>query len=160
MNISGEITANLNNCLKTAIAFDNANKGILQIYYPEKKVLKIVTSHGLSSEFLQNFHEVTAFTPTACGRALGILSPVAIQDVFQDNAFKPFLNIIVPEDFRAIRAMPLMSKNKSLLGMLTVQFKKQQPQLNQNSNIPNTLIQEICTHLQNILMSQNTLIHL
>lgn len=65
---SQAILRELNKLLLEAIKFDEADKSLLQLYDPQKNILRPLAHHGFGDEFLNLFSTVHAFDPSACGR--------------------------------------------------------------------------------------------
>lgn len=124
------ITSRANKKIETylfkAIEIDEATKGNIQLYNKIEETLTIISQTGFSKEFLEYFKVVKAFDTSACGRAIGIGSPVVIGDVNLDIGFAPHLKIARVEGFRAVKSVPLISSNNNFVGVLSTHFEKVQ----------------------------------
>jgi GAF domain-containing protein len=118
------VSEKLNTFLLKAIKMDNALKGNIQLYDEKDQTLKIIAEHGFGPAFLNHFKIVRAFDSSACGRAIGIGTPVVISDVELDKGFKPHLKVAREEGFRAVKSIPLISSNDKYAGVLSTHFKE------------------------------------
>ena len=121
--ISGGIKVRLQKLLQAAIKMDDADKGTLQFFNKKLNGLEIVTSEGFGDDFLAHFKLVTAFDSSCCGRALGVGSPIMINDVTTDASFKPNLKIAEAAGFRAVKSVPLFYTDGQRLGVLSTHYK-------------------------------------
>jgi GAF domain-containing protein len=116
-------TEQLQKLLLQGIELAGADLGNIQLYNSEKQTLEIVAHSGFTREFLDVFKKVTAFDPTACGRAFGVGVPVMINDVTMEKSFAPFVSTAKAAGFRAVLSVPLFSPDEKTIGVISVHFK-------------------------------------
>jgi GAF domain-containing protein len=61
---------------------------------------------------------------SVCGRAMQRREPVVVDDVMTDPLFAAHRDIAVSAGFRAVRAAPLISRTGTLLGVLSLHFRR------------------------------------
>ncbi len=122
-SLSKTLDEKLNDLLQRAIVLDKANFGNIQLYNRKTETLHIVAQQGFNQDFLEHFKIVNAFDSSACGRASCIGSPVIITDVTLDLAFIPHRAIARSAGFRSVKSVPIISKPKNLLGVISTHFK-------------------------------------
>jgi GAF domain-containing protein len=118
------IKTDLKALLNLVIEKEGADKGTLQKYQPEKKVLEVIEAEGFSKEFLEHFKMVKPFDSSCCGRAFGVGSTIIISDVELDEGFKPNLEIARSEGFRAVKSMPILDNSAHKIGVISVHFSE------------------------------------
>ena len=121
--ISNEILIKSQQILEKAIQSDNADMGNIQLYSPASQTLFILVHKGFRSNFLEYFKEVKTFDSSACGRAAGNGAPVVIKDTMQDLAFIQHRTIALSAGFRSVKSVPVLSRNKELLGMISTHYR-------------------------------------
>ena len=147
---ASETIETLYELLDDAIRLDLADKGNIQLYCKEQKVLQIVAQRGFKSDFLEMFREVRAFDPSACGRALGVKSMIIIDDVLRDMACKHFILMVQTEDFRSVKSIPLVNDAGEIVGVLSTHFRLPQFLLREKGEVPKNLLQKISGVLENM----------
>lgn len=138
--------------LEEAIAFDGAQKGLLQFFDSRNGILKPVAQFGFDNEFLSLFSEVRAFDPTACGRALGVKGNIVIDNVFEDIAFIPFNNVITKAGFKSVKSIPLFNADRKVVGVISTRFTESQYHINKKQEIPFHHLQRIILKLEDLLL--------
>lgn len=123
----GIISEALSYLLQKLIRIDRAQKGNIQLYHTKTKELTIIAQSGFGNDFLDYFKIVRPFDSSACGRAMGIGSPVLIDNVMMDVGFAPHRDIAQAADFRAVKSVPILSRDGRFVGIASTHF--QQPQL-------------------------------
>ncbi len=116
------ITQQLDELLQRAIKCDSAKMGNIQIFDKKNEVLTIIAHKGFKEDFLRHFKTVKAFDSSACGRAIGIGSPVLISDVTQDLGFIPHRAVAKSAGFRAVRSVPLI-KDSQYIGVVSTHYE-------------------------------------
>jgi C4-dicarboxylate-specific signal transduction histidine kinase len=112
----------LDGALSAIIEIEQADYGNVRLCNPQSHALQIVTQHGLSAEFLEYF--ATVDNPsTSFGRAIECGSHIVIEDVQTDAQFAPHRHIALSAGFRAVHSMPLFSRGRELLGVISTHFK-------------------------------------
>jgi GAF domain-containing protein len=105
--------------LRRAIALERSMGGNVQIYRQEDQSLVLVAQEGFKDGFLEHFKITKAFDSSACGRAIGIGSPVLISDVESDIGFKKHRKIAKAAGFRAVKSVPILSRGGKRLGVIS-----------------------------------------
>ena len=122
MELPVEISKKLTTALAKAILADRADKGNIQLFDADKNVLLLIVQKGFDQCFIEYFREVKPFDSSACGRAIAIGSPVAINDVMKDVPFTPFREIAEKAGFRAVKSVPILGRNNKRLGVISTHF--------------------------------------
>ena len=111
--------------LRQALTLMNARMGNVQLAdwanYPS---LSIVVQKGFGEEFLNCFRSVSKLSHSACGRALLQRRTVVIEDVLEDEEFRPYRGVAKRAGFRSVQSTPLLSPRGSLLGVLSTHLGK------------------------------------
>jgi GAF domain-containing protein len=118
-----ETQAKLLGLLERAIAAEGADKGTLQRYIPSVKELVIAAQVGFDTQFMEHFKSVKPFDSSVCGRAFGIGSPIAINDVQKDIGFAPHLKVARDAGFRAVKSVPVFTNDRRCIGVLSTHYK-------------------------------------
>src|SRR5215469_800099 len=117
----------LNHCLdeilEAAIAIVSANKGNIQLFDQLSGTLTIAAQRGFEEPFLKYFGRVSD-TKSACGAALQSGERVLVEDVTQSEIFigRPSLDVLLEAGVHAIISVPLISRSRRILGMLSTHF--------------------------------------
>lgn len=114
----------LQRLLQKAIKAEHASKGTLQRYRKDKNDLIVIASEGFSDQFLEHFKIVKPFDTSSCGRAFGMGIPIWIDDVEQDLAFRPNLEIAKIESFRAVKSIPIFTGKGEKVGVISTHYKE------------------------------------
>lgn len=146
--LSKDLLEQLDYYLVKAIQEDGADMGNIQLFDAGTQTLKIVAQSGFRNEFLNYFKVVKAFDTSACGRAVGIGSPVIIEDVMLDIAFIPHREIAKSAGFRCVKSVPIVSNDNNLLGIISTHYKH--PKWNWDMDAINPVIK----HLSELLYLQ------
>lgn len=122
----------LNEILNASIELTKADKGNVQLWDTQKKILRIATHVGFESEFLDYFREVSADDASACGQALKERKQIVVEDTEKEwggsNAA-----IARKSGFRAVQSTPLFASDGSFIGMISTHFKN--PGIPDKSNL-------------------------
>ena len=86
--------------------------------------LSIAVQKGFGEEFLHCFRSVSKLSHSACGRALLQRRTVVIEDVLEDEEFRPYRGVAKRAGFRSVQSTPLLSPRGSLLGVLSTHLGK------------------------------------
>ena len=111
----------LEEILKSAIALTKADKGNVQLFDAEEKVLRIVAQKGFEKEFLDYFREVSAKDNSACGRALKESKQIVVADTEKEWSGND-AEIARKSGFRAVQSTPLIARDGTPLGMISTHF--------------------------------------
>jgi signal transduction histidine kinase/PAS domain-containing protein len=121
---SRDLIEGLNETLGAVIALLGADKGVLQLLDPQRRVLAIAAQRGFEQDFLDFFREVTADTDSSCGRALRKNERFIVEDIEQDGPFEPFRPVMRRAGVRSVVSIPLIVADGSVLGMLSAHFSR------------------------------------
>lgn len=117
------LTEVLDNLLQHAMMTCEAKAGTLQLINETNNTLEIVTSFGLSREFITHFRIVTCDDGSVCGRALAKRETICIDDLSTDKSFSRHLNLALQNNIRAVQSTPLISSSNKIVGMISVHFR-------------------------------------
>ena len=117
-----ELTEVLDNLLQQAMMMNKTKAGTLQLLNKNTHTLELVTSSGLSPEFIDHFKTVTIDDGSVCGRALENGETVFIEDLTKDEAFARHLNLALQNNIVAVQSTPLISSNGLIVGMISTHF--------------------------------------
>jgi len=107
-----------------AIELLGADKGIIRILDPARRVLKIEAQRGFGQEFIDSFREVSAVIDSPCVRTLRSGERIVIADVEEDKLFTPLRPRARSAGVRAVLSAPIMSRERAPLGTLTTHFDR------------------------------------
>ena len=134
--------------LAEAMKCDEADKGNLQFYNENEKLLRIIAYSGFSEKFLHHFAAVKPFDSSVCGRAVSAGRAVFISDVFQDLGFEPHKEIAKEEGFAAVLSLPIFDDERMPLGVLSLHYME--PKWTWNLNRLDNVIKEVCHSLHEL----------
>ena len=117
-----ELPAVLKEALSAMIEIEQADFGNVQLYNPQSHALEIVTQRGFTAELLEYFAVLDGLR-TARGRATECRSHIVVEDVQTDARFAPYRRIALSAGLRAVHSMPLFSRGRALLGVISMHFK-------------------------------------
>ena len=114
-----ELKEILNNLLQQAMMMNGTKAGSLQMINTQDHSLEIVSSFGLSNEFIEHFKKVTINDGSICSRALQTGETVLIGDITQDKQFARHLFVTMQNNINSIQSTPMISSNGRLMGMIS-----------------------------------------
>jgi signal transduction histidine kinase/DNA-binding NarL/FixJ family response regulator len=114
-----DVRSALGEILVATCAMMGSQMGNVQVYDPHAQALTIAAQQGFSQDLLDQLGVVTRDSPSACSAAMNSLSRVIIEDVNQDESFRPLRDIA---GFRSIQSTPLLSRTGALLGVLSTHW--------------------------------------
>ena len=117
-----EVIEVLDNLLQHGMMMRGTKAGTLQIVNNSNNTLEIISSFGLSEEFINHFRIVTCDDGSICGRALAKKETILIDDLTKDKSFARHLNLALQNNIRAVQSTPLISTNGTIVGMISVHF--------------------------------------
>ena len=117
-----DVRSALGEILVATCAMMGSRMGNVQVYDPHAQTLTIAAQQGFSQDLLDQLGVVTRDSPSACSAAMNSLSRVIIEDVNQDESFRPLRDIAAAAGFRSIQSTPLLSRTGALLGVLSTQW--------------------------------------
>jgi PAS domain S-box-containing protein len=119
-----DIRVALDDLLGNAIQTSGADVGNIQLYNPQIRALEIVAQRGFHQDFLDHFRTVRVEDGSACAQALQTGERIVIEDVQAEPTFEPHLDIAAAADFRSVISTPLKNQSGSVIGMLSVHFRR------------------------------------
>lgn len=117
-----DLPPGLDEMTRASMEILGADMGNLQVYDPQRRVLRIVSQRGFRAEFLEFFKEVSAEDETGCGRSLRSGQRTIIEDIDADPEYEPYRAIAARAGYRAVQSTPLISRTGKPLGMLSTHF--------------------------------------
>jgi hypothetical protein len=110
--------------LSTELRIHGADLGNIQLLDPDAGNLAIIAQRGFGLDFLEHFEAVTWDDESACARAMRAREPVVIRDVTTDPLFTNHRSIAAAAGFRSVQSTPLLNRDGSLLGILSMHFRR------------------------------------
>jgi PAS domain S-box-containing protein len=111
----------LQEVMDAAVAIVGAERGTLQLL--EGDSLRIVAHHGHQQPFLE-FFAAAENRASVCGAAMQRGERVVVPDIEESSLFAgtPSLPVLRQAGVRAVQSTPLLSRTRTLLGILTTQW--------------------------------------
>ncbi|MGP0070877.1 MAG: ATP-binding protein [Bryobacteraceae bacterium] len=119
-----DVRSALGEILVATCAMMGSQMGNVQVYDPHAQTLTIAAQQGFSQDLLDQLGVVSRDSPSACSAAMNSLSRVIIEDVNQDESFRPLRDIAAAAGFRSIQSTPLLSRTGALLGVLSTHWSQ------------------------------------
>ncbi len=112
-------------CLETAIAIMNADKGNVQLVDDATGALRIAAQVGFEQPFLDFFASVRTNDPSACAAAMSGVGRTMVEDITRSEIFagQPSLRVLLEAGVRAVQSTPLVSSTGKVLGMVSTHFR-------------------------------------
>jgi len=117
--VSPDLSAAMQDVLSAAMNLTEAPMGTIQLMNPTTRKLEMVAHHGLRKDSLDHLCRMGSDPASACGRALSGARRVVVEDVLNDSHYAPFRDEIEVAGYRAVQATPLISRNGSVMGILS-----------------------------------------
>ncbi len=117
-----DVRSALGEILVATCTMMGSQMGNVQVYDPDTQTLAIAAQQGFSQDFLDQLGIVRRASPSACSAAMNSLSRVIIEDVNQDESFRPLREIAAAAGFRSLQSTPLLSRTGGLLGVLSTHW--------------------------------------
>lgn len=114
----------LDEILAATVVLQTADFGHLQLFDSRTGSLRIVAQRGFSQRYLQYFQTMSADDSSAAGRALRAGNRVIIEDVQQNAAYEPHLEVAEHEGYRAVQSTPIIGRDGGVKGMLSTHFRQ------------------------------------
>ena len=119
---SEELNEVFDNLLQQAMIICGTKAGTLQLINKKNNTLEIVSSFGLSPEFIEHFKVVTCDDGSVCERALQKKETIFIEDLTTDRFFAKHLYLALQNNIIAVRSTPLITSVGNVMGMISVHF--------------------------------------
>jgi hypothetical protein len=109
--------------LEAAIMLSRADLGNVQLCESAGGPLRIAAQYGFESEFL-SFFDVVDDRRSACGLALAQHRTVQVDDVAASHVFDggSARDVVLGAGVRAVQSIPLIDRQRGLLGVLSVHY--------------------------------------
>ncbi len=117
-----DLSAALEEVLDASLALLDADMGNIQLYDPNRDVLRMVSYRGFKKEFVEQFSHGAPDPAATCGRSLRSRSRVIVEDVQTDPSFTVHRAAAAAAGFRAVQSTPVMSRDGQVLGILSTHF--------------------------------------
>ena len=117
-----DVRSALGEILVATCAMMGSQMGNVQVYDPHAQTLTIAAQQGFSQDLLDQQGVVRRDSPSACSAAMNGLSRVMVEDVNQDESYRPLRDIAAAAGFRSIQSTPLLSRTGALLGVLSTHW--------------------------------------
>ena len=114
-----ELKEILDNFLHQAMIMNGTKAGSLQMINTHDHSLELVSSFGLSNEFIEHFRKVAINDGSICSRALQTGQTVFIGDITQDKQFARHLFVTMRNNINSIHSTPMICSNGRLMGMIS-----------------------------------------
>jgi len=114
-----ELKEILDNFLQQAMMLNGTKAGSLQMINTHDHSLELVSSFGLSNEFIEHFKKVTINDGSICSRALQTGQTVFIGDITQDKQFARHLFVTMQDNINSIQSTPMICSNGRIMGMIS-----------------------------------------
>jgi signal transduction histidine kinase/CheY-like chemotaxis protein len=115
-----------NRILDTAMAIMHSQRASIQIFDPERRELKLLSTRGFNDDATERWAAIDPRSATACGEALRRGSRVMVPDVLSCEFLSDTedLKAYVRLGVRAVQSTPLRSRTGELLGMLSTHWNE------------------------------------
>ena len=117
-----DVRSALEEILVATCSMMDSQMGNVQVYDLHAQTLTIAAQQGFSQDLLDQLGVVRRDSPSACSAAMNSLSRVIIEDVNQDESYRPLRDIAAAAGFRSIQSTPLLSRTGTLLGVLSTHW--------------------------------------
>jgi signal transduction histidine kinase len=117
-----DVRSALGEILVATCSMMGSQMGNVQVYDPATQALTIAAQQGFSQDFLDQLGIVRRDTPSVCSAAMNSGSCVIVEDVNQDESFRPLRDIAAGAGFRSLQSTPLLSRTGELLGVLSTHW--------------------------------------
>jgi len=120
------LTRLLEQIIDAAIALTNADKGNIQLFDEEKKVLRLLAHRGLSEDFVEIFAEIGE-EGSSCFEAARLCKRVIVEDVSKSAIFLKSpenIGILKAAGIGAVMSTPLISQEGKLLGVFSTHWRE------------------------------------
>lgn len=112
----------LQEVLRTALAVEGTDAGMLSLWDSEKGCLSIGASIGVSEEFLEACKCISPGV-AACGVCFQNRRRTIIEDTETDPIFDAFRDLARRSGIRAVHSTPLITRDGTIVGVLSTQFR-------------------------------------
>ncbi len=117
-----DLRSALEEVLVATCAMMKSHIGNVQIHDSATQTLTTAVQQGFSQDILDQLGVVRCDTPSACSAAMNSGSRVIVEDVNEDESFRPLRGIAAAAGFRSLQSTPLLSRTGALLGVLSTHW--------------------------------------
>ena len=121
---ASQLEAPLSEILDAAIELLGADFGHIQLYDPDRRVLRISVQRGFDEDVLRYLAEVGPGNTSSSGIGLSRNQQVIIEDVAAAPSYPLVLEIARLAGYRAVQSTPLLTTHGKLVGMLSTHFRE------------------------------------
>lgn len=119
---SFDLKSALKEVLDVAIGIQFGEMGCVHLYNPTSDLLEIFAQQGFEQEFLDYFSEVPATQDSSYRRAFNSAQRILIEDIDLEPGLNPQRQIAAKTGFRGVLSIPLINRERNLLGILSIHF--------------------------------------
>jgi PAS domain S-box-containing protein len=116
----------LTKALECAVVITAADKGIIHLLDPATETLNLIVQHGCNGKLLGLFENISPKEANKWGAALRTGNRVVVEDVARNGVFTRHMTrkVLLEAGVRAVQSTPLISKNGTVLGLISTYFDK------------------------------------
>jgi len=149
-----DIETVLHEVLAAALTVHGTNMGLLSLCDPQRQGLKLHVSQGFDAPFLAQVASVPA-GGGACGTCYERRRRVVVEDVEVDPIFAPYRQSARMAGFRAVHSTPLMARNGTIIGVLSVHFRQPHRPSERETRLIDLYAQMAADAIENAQLYQN-----
>ena len=143
-----DLPAQLKLILSTFARIHGARRGLISIFDKARGTLEVAAHMGFSPLSLQELREAQ-LGERACGLACMEKSRVIIEDTERDPRYAAFAGLARREGFRAVHSTPLIGRDGSILGALSVHLDTPR-----KPNVRELRIADICARKASVFIER------
>ena len=106
-----------------AVDLERARFGAVELFEPGTQKLEIAAHVGFPDERLATIQEIDRREDSACDRARQRRGTIEVPEVLEDQAYREWGADVLKAGYRAVQCTPLISRNDTLVGFLSVYFE-------------------------------------
>lgn len=118
-----ELQPILEETLRTAVAFDGTDLGLISLYDPEEDRLRVGASLGFDETFLEAVQSIPPGAG-ACGACFSQHHRIIVEDVATDPILHQYRENLLRAGVRALHSTPLITGTGKMVGVLTTHFRQ------------------------------------
>lgn len=137
------------NIVTLAVMIAGADMGAMQILDGASGTLKLCACLGFDLDAISSFGDISAASPTACGRALAQGRRVIVTDIYaSDVCDEPSLALLCAAGVMAIQATPIVSRAGNVIGMVTTYWRSPHQPSRHTLNLMDKVVDEAAVLLE------------
>jgi signal transduction histidine kinase len=118
-----ELEPLLGEILASAAGMLGAELGLLRLYDPAARELRLAASLGLPEEYLRQVVPLP-LGEMACGLVAQTRSPLVVEDIEEEPAYARYRELVRAAGYRSVYSTPLLTRSGELLGTLATLFRE------------------------------------